>query len=236
MLEYVLEVNDLTAAPDDYRAQVVNVVSHTQDDLVNRIMRIGAGLTRSDIVAVLEAEKQVVVEIVSDGGAVTTELFNAFPSIQGVFHSAEDAVDGVHQKVKINLHAGTAIRDAAGAVKTKKLPGIVSGTIISSVTDVKTGSQNSLLTPGRNIKVSGSKVKIAGEDPAVGLFFEPEAGGAPVPVDSSDLVINRPAELIAVIPALAPGVYRLRLVTQYSGGTQLKHPHTVTFDKPLTVQ
>jgi hypothetical protein len=49
-------------------------------------------------------------------------------------------------------------------------------------------------------------------------------------------VINRPAELIAVIPALAPGVYRLRLVTQYSGGTLLKHPHTAIFDKPLTVQ
>jgi hypothetical protein len=153
-----------------------------------------------------------------------------------VFHSAEDAVDNVHQKVRINLHAGTAIRDAAGAVKTKKLPGVVSGVIISSVTDVKTGSQNNLLTPGRNIKVSGSKLKIAGDDPSVGLFFAPEAGGAPVPVDASDLVINRPAELIAVIPNLAPGVYRLRIVTQYSGGTQLKHPHTATFDKPLTVQ
>ena len=96
MLEYVLEVNDLTAAMDDYRAQVVNVASHTQEDIVNRIMRIGA---------------------------VTTDLFNAFPSIQGVFHSAEDSVDGVHQKVRINLHAGTALRDASGAVKTKKLPG-----------------------------------------------------------------------------------------------------------------
>ncbi|MDR2481238.1 MAG: hypothetical protein LBD07_02975 [Spirochaetaceae bacterium] len=94
MLEYVLEVNELTAAPDDYRAQVVNVTSHTQEDIVDRIMRIGAGLTRSDIAAVLEAEKQVVTEIIADGGAVNTELFNAFPSIQGVFHSAEDALDG----------------------------------------------------------------------------------------------------------------------------------------------
>jgi hypothetical protein len=70
----------------------------------------------------------------------------------------------------------------------------------------------------------------------VGLFFEPEAGGAAAAVDMSDLVINRPAELIAVIPNLAPGVYRPRIVTQYSGGTQLKHPHTAIFDKPLTVQ
>ena len=70
----------------------------------------------------------------------------------------------------------------------------------------------------------------------MGLFFENEAGGDAVPVDMSDLVINRPAEIIAVIPALAPGVYRLKLATQYSGSNLLKHPHTVTFDKPLTVQ
>jgi hypothetical protein len=34
MLEYVLEVNELTAAPDDYRAQVVNVTSHRPSELV----------------------------------------------------------------------------------------------------------------------------------------------------------------------------------------------------------
>jgi hypothetical protein len=122
------------------------------------------------------------------------------------------------------------------AVKTKKLPGVVSGVIIAAVTDVKTGSQNNLLTPGRNIKVAGAKLKIAGEDPAVGLFFEPEAGGAPVPVDPSDMVVNHPTELIAVIPNLAPGTYRLKIVTQYSSGKMLKSPHTVVFDKPLTVQ
>ena len=88
----------------------------------------------------------------------------------------------------------------------------------------------------RNIKITGAKLKIAGDDPSAGLFFVPEAGGAPVPVDSSDLVVNRPAELIAVIPNLAPGAYRLRIVTQYSGSALLKHPHTVTFDKPLSVQ
>jgi hypothetical protein len=153
-----------------------------------------------------------------------------------VFHSPEDAVDGEHQRVRINLHAGVALRDAVGAVKTKKLPGVVSGTVIGSVTDVKTGSQSHLLTPGRNIKIAGAKLKIDGDDPAVGIYFEPEAGGAAVPVDASDIVVNHPAELIAVIPNLAPGVYRLKIVTQYSSGKNLKHPHTVTFDKPLSAQ
>lgn len=50
MLEYTLEMNELTDTPADMRAQVVNVTSYTQNDIVERIMRIGAGLTRSDIV------------------------------------------------------------------------------------------------------------------------------------------------------------------------------------------
>jgi hypothetical protein len=44
-------------------------------------MDMGAGLTRSDVVSVFEAEKKVVAMIIEEGGAVNTELFNVFPSI-----------------------------------------------------------------------------------------------------------------------------------------------------------
>jgi hypothetical protein len=48
-------------------------------------------------------------------------------------------------------------------------------------------------------------------------------------------VLNNPAEIIAVIPALAAGTWRVRIVTQYSKTQPLKIPHTFTFDKELTV-
>jgi hypothetical protein len=65
MLEFTLEDNELAEKAGDLRAQAVNVGSYTRDDIIDRIMKIGAGLTRSDIVAVFEAEKQVI----ADGGA-----------------------------------------------------------------------------------------------------------------------------------------------------------------------
>jgi hypothetical protein len=235
MLEYTLEVNDLTDNPDDFRAAVTNVRSYTQEDIIDRLMQIGAGLTRSDITAVLEAEKQVVSEIIADGGAVNTELFNAYPSIPGVFSSLDDTVNGTDRRVKINLHAGIVLRNAAKQVKTKRLAAVVTGTIITAVTDIKTGSVNGILTPGRDIKITGSKVKITGDNPSVGLFFVPETG-APIAVDPTDIVINHPSEIIAVIPALTAGTYKVRIVTQFSSGKHLKTPHDVTFDKPLTVQ
>ncbi|GHV81404.1 hypothetical protein AGMMS49944_31950 [Spirochaetia bacterium] len=235
MLDYTTEENDLTENPDNFRAQVTNVTSYTQEEIVNRIMNIGAGLTRSDVVSVLEAEKQVMAGIIAEGSAINTELFNAFPSIHGVFTSPADPVDGVTRKVKCNLHAGTALRDAVKQVRTRHITAAAKGPVITTVTDVKTGSMNNLLTPGRDVRIAGVKLRIAGEEAFIGLFFVPP-GGEPIKVDPSDIVVNNHAELIACIPPLPAGTYQVRIITQYSGsGRFLKTAHTETFNKLLTV-
>jgi hypothetical protein len=200
-------------------------------------MKIGAGLTRSDIASVLEAAKQVIADIIAEGGAVNFELFNAHPSIQGVFSGPDDTFDHARHKVRVNLHPGSALRSAVGGIKLKRVAAVLTGTVITSVVDVKSGTVNGKLTPGRDVKLTGAKLKIAGDDPAVGLYFVPAGGpaGDPVKVDPTDFVVNNPSELIAVIPALSTGAWRVRIVTQYSGGKALKIPHTFTFDKELTV-
>ena len=235
MLEYTLEENELTDKPDDLRAQVLNVSSYTQNDITDRILNIGAGLTRSDVVSVLEAEKQVITSIIAEGGAVNTELFNAFPSISGVFNRPDEAFDHSKHKIRINLHPGVALRAAVSQVKPKRVTAVVSGTIITAVTDLKSGSVNGTLTPGRNIKLTGAKLKLAGDKDTVGLYFVAENGDAEIKVDPSDIVVNNPSEVIAVVPALAAGTYHVRIVTQYTSGTFLKTPRTYTFDKDLTV-
>ncbi len=62
------------------------------------------------------------------------------------------------------------------------------------------------------------------------------ADGEPVKVDASDLVVNNPGEIIAVIPGLDAGTYQARIITQFgSGGKNLKTPHSFTYSKDLTV-
>jgi hypothetical protein len=235
MLEYTLEDNELTEKPGDLRAQVLNVTSYTQNDIVDRIMQIGAGLTRSDIVSVIEAEKQVISAIIADGGAVNTELFNAFPSISGVFDTPNAPFDTGKHKVNIKLQPGVVLRSAVSQVKTRRIAAAVTGTVITSVTDLKTGSVNGTITPSRDLKFSGVKLKIAGDMDTVGIYFIHTAGSGVFKVDPSDIVVNNPSELIAVIPPLSAGTYRVRIITQYSPGKYLKTPHTFTFDKDLTV-
>ncbi|MFC4685906.1 DUF4469 domain-containing protein [Epilithonimonas pallida] len=107
---------------------------------------------------------------------------------------------------------------------------------IPQVTDVKSGTINDLLTPGRNLKISGNKIKIAGEDPANGIFFVETITQTRTAVKTSDMVTNNPSELIIIVPGLASGGYNVEIITQYSGGTTvLKAPRTATFDKLLTV-
>jgi Domain of unknown function (DUF4469) with IG-like fold len=111
-----------------------------------------------------------------------------------------------------------------------------SSAAILQVTDVKSGSVNDLLTPGRNLKIAGSKIKVAGNDPFIGVFFVNTTSNVRTMVEESDMVTNNPSELIVVIPALPAGTYQLEVVTQYAGSMMLKEPCTAVFDRELTVQ
>ncbi len=106
---------------------------------------------------------------------------------------------------------------------------------IFQVKDIKSGSLNDILTPGKNLKISGSKIRVSGENTACGIFFVNAATQARVAVPSGDIVTNNPSEIIIVIPELAAGTYTLEIVSQYAGSNTLKEPRTSVLEKPLTV-
>lgn len=54
-------------------------------------------------------------------------------------------------------------------------------------------------------------------------------------VEKSDWVVNNPSELILLVPDLAPGNYKLEVVTQYAVGSLLKEPRMAVYDKLLVV-
>ncbi|WP_262920353.1 DUF4469 domain-containing protein [Parabacteroides sp. FAFU027] len=111
-----------------------------------------------------------------------------------------------------------------------------SGISIAQVTDVKTGLINDRITPNRNLRIKGSKLKVVGEHESVGIFFVNEATSERTKVDPTDIVTNNPSELVIVTPGLAAGSYVLEVASQYSGAQLLKDPRSITFDKVLTAQ
>jgi hypothetical protein len=109
------------------------------------------------------------------------------------------------------------------------------GTYIDEIIDVHTDSLNSALTPGNMAHILGNKIKIEGSDPAIGVWFVSEAAGNVRIKVSENLGLNKGSEIMALIPALSAGMYKLEIVTQYTNGIPLKEPRTIQAESLLTV-
>ena len=234
MLKYSLRENLLTPAPDDYMAQVTDVRSYTLDEIIDLMMEKGTTLTRADVAATLQVYGEVVSAIIKDGSAVNTPLMNTSMSISGVFDGANDSFDKKRHTVNLNITAGTLLRDAVTKVKCEKTEGVSTDPYITEVTDIVTGTVNTTLTKGGVVQLVGSRLKFDAKDTAQGIFFVPETGN---PVRAAVIAENKPARLMAIIPAdLAAGTYYIEVRTKYANATkQLKTLKIGRFAKPLTI-
>ena len=234
MLKYCLRENLLTPAPDDYMAQAADVRSYTLDEIIDLMMEKGTTLTRADVAATLQVYGEVVSAIIKDVSAVNTPLMNTSMSISGVFDGANDSFDKKRHTVNLNITAGTLLRDAVTKVKCEKTEGVSTDPYITEVTDIVSGKVNEVLTKGGVVQLVGSRLKFDAKDTAQGIFFVPETGN---PVRAAVIAENKPARLMAIIPAdLAAGTYYIEVRTKYANATkQLKTLKIGRFAKPLTI-
>ena len=234
MLKYALRENLLTPAPDDYMAQATDVRSYTLDEIIDLMMEKGTTLTRADVAATLQVYGEVVSAIIKDGSAVNTPLMNTSMSISGVFNGANDSFDKKRHTVNLNLTAGTLLRDAVTKVKCEKTEAASTDPYITEVADIVTGTVNTVLTKGGVVQITGSRLKFKADDAAQGIFFVPETG---TPVRAAVIAENKPARLMAIIPAdLEAGTYYIEVRSKHSGGGKpLKAVKAGRFAKPLTV-
>jgi hypothetical protein len=167
---------------------------------------------------------------------VNTGWYNASTHIKGVFTSPTESFDPAKHTVAVEFRQGAELRRDLGMVSVNVLGKAESGFYIGEVVDLRTGSVNDLLTPGRNAKIAGGKLKVEGDDPSCGVYFVNQADGTRVKVEAADIVENAPAHLLIIVPALVAGTYQLEAITQYGGsGKPLKAPRAAAFDRLLTV-
>jgi hypothetical protein len=231
MLDFDLTENLLTTAPDDFMAQVTNVLSHDEEEIVARMLKKGAGLTRSDILSVRDMYTETVCEIIAEGGAVVTPLFNAFPSIPGVFKGIDDPFDPKRHSVKINLTSGKSTREAVKLIKVHRVHVANPLPLIVAVKDTLSGSTNDTITPGGVIQVLGSRLKVVEENVLNGVFLTDEYGTeTKLPV----IVENKPARIIVMLPVtLATGNYSLEVRTTFREGKDGKEAKTLRVGRLL---
>ncbi|MDR2064721.1 MAG: DUF4469 domain-containing protein [Prevotellaceae bacterium] len=229
--------NALTDNPNDYIARVSSERSLSVNDICeSAITRGGADISAAAMEHAVNLWLKEMGYRLCDGFSINTGWFTASTHIKGVFDSPNEHFDPEKHTVLFEFQQGSLLRRELESISVDILGVADSALRILQVTDVKTGSVNDILTPDRNLKISGNKIKIAGDNAANGVYFVNQTTQERTAVDASDIVTNNPSELIIVIPALTAGTYSLEIATQYAVGALLKEPRTAIFDKPLTVQ
>jgi hypothetical protein len=232
--------NVLTEDPNDYIARVISEKSLNVDDICKSATnRGGADISAAAMEHAVKLWLKEMAYRLCDGFSVNTGWFNVQANIKGVFNSPSEKFNTDKHTILFDFKQGALLRKELSSVEIN-ITGVADPAFsISQVIDAKTGSVNDLLTPNRNLKIWGSKLKIAGDNEANGVYLVNQNTKERTKVDASDIITNNPSEVIIVTPALAAGSYKVEIATQFSSGGSrqqfLKEPRCSAFDKVLTV-
>jgi hypothetical protein len=234
MLQYSLSENLLTPAPDDYIAQPVNVRSYTKDEIIKRICDRYTGLTPAQLNSAFDEITDEMRIITEDGSAVNTPLITTIWSIPGVVEGAAEYIDPKKNPPKLNAVPGSTLREAAKQVKLEKVIVAEPAPHIIEVKDIASETVNELITPGGVIQLRGGRLKLLPGIENNGIFVVNEQGNE---VKITSIVENKPARLIAVLPADIPqGDYFIEVRTSCSAtGKPMKSLKQCRYNKILTV-
>ena len=229
--------NALTDNPNDFVARVQSERSlNVKDICQTAATRGGADISAASMEHAVNLWLKEMAYLLCDGFSVNTGWFTANAHIKGVFDSPNETFNSTKHTLLFDFLQGSQLRKEIDSVEVNILGVADTSLSVAQVTDVKTGSVNDLLTANRNLRIAGSKLKIAGDKAGNGIYFVNQSTQARVKVDVSDIVYNNPSELVILIPALPAGTYKVEVTTQYTPSTLLKEPRSVVFDKILTVE
>ena len=227
--------NFLTDNPDDFSAKVISERTLGVREICTMAIKRGGAPSTIDAMELnaMLFLKEMAYQMM-DGFAVNTGYFTANAQVRGVFNNRTEAFNPNKHSVLFRFNQGDLLRREIPNIQVQVMGVGETGIIISHVVDSKTGSVNDLLTPGGVLKIRGGKLKITGDHPDVGVYFEDEYSNV-VKVEERDLLLNNPSQLMILIPVLPAGRFQLVIRNQYSVGAMLKEPRTAVYDKILTV-
>ena len=235
MANYSLRDNPLTEDPNDKLAQLEGVRSFTKEEIIERILKRGNTMTRTDLLAAINAYAEEIAFITEEGNTVNTPLLNTSLSISGVFVNGEDSFDPRRHTLKVNAQAGTALKEAATKIKLNKVQGASAIPWITGVRDTLSAADDTTnaLKAGSVIELTGSRLKFDAADTEQGVFFVKD--GAETRCEK--IIENKPSRVLALLPALlAAGEYTVEVRTRNNtNGNPTKAVKKGAFERLVTV-
>lgn len=223
-----VEIADNTVTKDNPNDKIFVVVSTGSADkerIVQEMHKLNPGLEIETLRLVQDLQNRVMINLIMAGMSVNNGLVVASPGCKGLVHGS--AWDPNYNKIYVNFQQGKEIREAISKALINVRGKKVDSVMISSSLDAATNREEFAATAGSNFTLYGKNIKIAGEDPSVGIVLVDE-DGTETPISGGLIGVNQPSKLVFFIPAdMADGVYTLRLTTQYAGSQMLKTPRVM---------
>jgi hypothetical protein len=234
VLKIWLKPNELTPE-HDFIAVVSPMGSLNQAALVDAIMQEGIELKRETVNDVVTRYNRNAAKYAAAGWNVDTGLVYLRPIVTGNFTT--NTYDPAKNSIYISANQGKELRAEVANTDVHILgehPDVIN---ILQVTNMAAKAADGTIQRGRNVQVDGSRIKVAGDDAAVGVYLI-DANGVAAKFDSTDIVINEPSRLILLVPDSLPvGQYYLKVITQFTTNAKklLRAPRETVFHQELTV-
>ena len=235
-LQYDLLKNTLGNKPKGYHGIVCNQKVNSKEELIELMLNRGSSLTKSDIEGVLTCLDEVLKQMVKNGEGVNTGTFTLHIDIKGNFPTANSHFDKANNSLAININANKSFKESLEEVELERVYSTGKEARITTVEDVASQTNDSVLTPSGGLKVFGNRIKIEAAVPAdnkEGLYLINTSDDSETKL--SNQIANKPSELIYIIPSLQAGKYKLQVRTYYSGSNVSKKLKTIDSDAVFTV-
>jgi hypothetical protein len=235
----MVELYDLsiTERKDDRFGRVVTSKSLNEDDLIKTAVARRTDLNASTLKASINILKQIAIEEVCNGASVSFGLGFFGLKVNGVFMGDNAQWDSAKHSLAVRVTPNSELRKAVESTDVNVRGLASSGIFINSVTDVSSGEENSKLTPGGGVNLTGTRIRIEGDALEVGLKLVNVETSEERAIPTKSILVNNPSNVTFIVPSDLPeGDYRLVLTTQFaSSGTLLKEPRQYEFEYALTV-
>ena len=203
-----------------------------EDAISSKMLKRGTGLTKQEILGVIDLYTEVVSDQVQSGFAVNTRLANFKPGVKGIFKSVTDPFDPNRHIFRASISEGVVLkkkmREAVGVRQTSTSP----KPAIIEYYDDGTSKNNKSLTPGNIGEISGEHLKFNQSDKTEGIFFINEEDSAETRVQT--LSVHTEGRLMFLVPSgLTTGKYTLEVRRIYTSPADIR---TDRLNKILSVK
>jgi len=221
--------NYLSNVNGAYIARTTNEKTLSVNDICS-ILKTRAGFTGKyeDMVEHVKQYYNEVAYQICDGYAVSNDYYTIYPNIGGSFKTIRESRDPVKHPVSFRFSAKAKLRKVAEKVEVI-IDGIAdSSGYIDMFTDFEGDSVNAYFIPGNQFAIRGHKIKLAGDDPGIGVYFVPLDNPSKA-VKVERIAENNPSKITGIIPNTEYQYYTIEIRTQYtgSGSILLKAPRSI---------